>query len=56
MQIEKILKKVGSDIAMLQRAKNFIPISSLEMIYNALIQPYFEYCSPHMGHLWRTIA
>ena len=46
MQIEKILKKVGSDIAMLQRAKNFIPISSLEIIYNALIQPYFEYCSP----------
>jgi hypothetical protein len=43
---EKILKKVGSGIAMLQRAKNFIPVSSLQMIYNALIQPYFDYCFP----------
>jgi hypothetical protein len=30
-QIEKILKKVGSGIAMLQRAKNFIPVSSLQL-------------------------
>ena len=28
------------------RFKNFIPVSSLQMIYNALIQPYFDYCSP----------
>ena len=31
---------------MLRRAKKFIPTSSLQMIYNALIQPYFDYCSP----------
>ena len=43
--IDKILKKVGSGIAMLRRAKKFIPTSSLQMIY-ALIQPYFDYCSP----------
>jgi hypothetical protein len=43
--IEEILKKVGSGIAMLQRAKNFIPVSSHQMIYNALIHPYFDYCS-----------
>jgi hypothetical protein len=28
-QIEKVLKKVGSGIAMLQRAKNFIPARKL---------------------------
>ena len=44
--IDKILKKVGSGIAMLRRAKKFIPTSSLQMIYNALIQPYFDCCSP----------
>ena len=44
--IDKILKKVGSGIAMLRRAKKFIPTSSPQMIYNALIQPYFDYCSP----------
>ena len=35
--IENILKKVGSGIAMLRRAKKFIPASSLQMIFNALI-------------------
>ena len=44
--IEKILKMVGPGIAMLRNAKKFIPRSSLQMIYNALIQPYFDYCSP----------
>ena len=44
--IEKILKKVGSAIAMLRNAKKFIPTSSLQMIYSALIQPYFDYYSP----------
>ena len=44
--IEKILKKVGSGIAMLRNAKKCIPRSSLQMIYNGLIQPYFDYCSP----------
>jgi hypothetical protein len=38
------LKKVGSGIAMLQRAKNFVPVSSLQIISNALIQRYFDYC------------
>jgi predicted nuclease of restriction endonuclease-like (RecB) superfamily len=41
-----MLKKVGSGIAMLQRAKNFVPVSSLQIISNALIQRYFDYCSP----------
>ena len=45
-QIEKVLKKVGSGIAILRRAKHFIPVSSLQMIYNALIQPHFGYYSP----------
>ena len=35
--IDKILKKVGSGIAMLRRAETFIPTSSLQMVYNALI-------------------
>ena len=31
---------------MLQKAEKFIPRSSLQMLYNFLIQPYFDYCSP----------
>ena len=44
--VEKIFKKVGSGIAMLRNAEKFIPRSSLQMIYNALLQSYFDYCSP----------
>ena len=28
----------------------FVPLRSLKMLYKALIQPYFDYCSP----LWDT--
>jgi hypothetical protein len=36
-------------IAILRRAKHFIPADTLQMIYNALIQPYFDYCNPQYG-------
>ena len=37
--IEKICKKVGAGIAV-------ETIETMRLIYNALIQPYFDYCSP----------
>ena len=44
--IEKICKKVGAGIAVMKRIKPFVPIETMRLIYNALIQPYFDYCSP----------
>ena len=46
--IKNILK--SRIIAISRRARHFIPADALQMIYNALIQPYFDYCSP----LWQT--
>jgi hypothetical protein len=43
-QIENILKKVGSGIA-LDLALHWI-WHCIQMIYNSLIQSYFDYCSP----------
>jgi hypothetical protein len=34
----------------LRRIKPFVPEGSLVTLYKALIQPYFDYCSP----LWDT--
>jgi DNA-directed RNA polymerase subunit N (RpoN/RPB10) len=34
----------------MKRIKPFIPPATLQTIYKALIQPYFDYCS----HLWDT--
>ena len=30
----------------MRRLKPFVPLSTLKMLYNAIIQPYFDYCSP----------
>ena len=48
--IEAICKKVGAGIGMLKRIKPFVPAQMLQPIYSAMIQPYFDYCSP----LWHT--
>ena len=34
----------------MKRIKPFVPPATLKTIYKALIQPYFDYCSP----LWDT--
>ena len=47
--IEMICKKVAAGIGMMKRIKPFIPANSLQTIYCALIQPYFDYCSPLWG-------
>ena len=37
---------MGAGIAVMKRIKPFVPIETMRLIYNALIQPYFDYCSP----------
>ena len=48
--IEEIFKKICSGIGVLRRIRQFVPQGSLITLYNSLIQPYFDYCSP----LWDT--
>ncbi len=47
--IEMICKKVAAGIGMMKRIKPFVPANTLQTIYCALIQPYFDYCSPLWG-------
>ena len=47
--IQAICKKVGAGLGTLRRIKPFVPITTLQTIYRALIQPYFDYCSPIWG-------
>ena len=30
----------------MRRMRSFVPLETLKLIYNALVQPYFDYCSP----------
>ena len=48
--IETVCGKVSSGIGAMRRIKPFVPSESLHDIYNALVKPYFDYCSP----LWDT--
>ena len=44
--IDKTCAKVGAGIGVMRRMKPFVPLETLKLIYNALVQPYFDYCSP----------
>ena len=44
--IETICKKVSAGIGAIRRAKPFDPANTLQTIYKAMVQPYFDYCSP----------
>ena len=43
--IQYISKKVASGISALKRIRCFVSRDTLILVYNALIQPHFEYCS-----------
>ena len=42
--------KAGAGIGALGRAKLAVPADTLQVLYKALVQPYFDYCSP----LWEN--
>ena len=50
LHADKTCKKVGSSIAVMKQIKPFVPNSILQTIYKAMIQPYFDYCSPLWGN------
>ena len=44
--VEEICKKVSSAIGALKRVRPFLSEGAAIQIYNALIMPHFDYCSP----------
>jgi hypothetical protein len=53
--IEMVCKKVGAGIGILKRIKPYVPANTFISIYNAPIQPYFDYCSPLWGVCNKTL-
>ena len=43
--IDATCKKISKAIGLLRRVKNVISIESLKRLYQALVMPYFDYCS-----------
>ena len=44
--IKELCRKLSSAIGALRRIRSLISQSTTEQIYNASIQPYFDYCAP----------
>ena len=45
VHIEKLSKKVASGIGALKRIRPYVTLPTMQLIYNCLVQPYFDYCS-----------
>ena len=48
--IEKVTKKVASGIGAINRIRHLVPEATLQLIYQALIQPHFDYCNIVWGN------
>ena len=44
VHIEHISKKIASCIGILKRSRSFVPFETPLCIYNASVQPHFDYC------------
>ena len=44
--IDSICKKVGSVIGVIKRIKPFVPQETMQHLYDSLVLPYSDYCSP----------
>ena len=56
VHIDKTSKKIASGIGALKRCRLFVPQTTLQSIYNALIQPHFDYCREVWGHYGAILA
>ena len=50
--IDKVAKKVASGIAAIKKIRDFVDKETLISVYNALINPHFDYCSK----VWDTMG
>ena len=53
--IEKLTKKVASGIGAIKRIRHLVPQATLFLIYQALIQPHFDYCNIVGGNCGTTL-
>ena len=44
MHINKLIKKIASSFGAIKRVRPFVPFTTLQYIYNSLVQPHFNYC------------
>ena len=54
--INRLSKKIASGIGSLKRIRSFVPGTTLQFIFNSLIQPHFDYCCVVWDNCNKTLA
>ena len=54
--INKLIKKIASGVGALKRIRTFVPATTLQYIFNSLIQPHFDYCCVVWDKCSKTFA
>ena len=53
--IDKLTKKIASGIGAIKRIRHLVPFGTLHSIYQALVQPHFNYCNIVWGNCGVTL-
>ena len=54
--INQISRKIASGIGALKRIRSFVPDTTLQIVFNQLVQPYFDYCFVVWDNCSKTLA
>ena len=54
--INKMTKRIASGIGAIKRLRSFVSLETLHVIYQALIQPHFDYCNVVWGNCWKILS
>ena len=54
--INQTSRKIASGIGALKRIRSFVPDTTLQFIFNPLVQPYFDYCFVVWDNCSKTLA
>ena len=55
-RINDVIKKISAGLAALRHLSATIPFDTRINIYNALVTPYFNYCSPVWGNIGKSLS
>ena len=53
--IDKLTKKIASNIGAIKRVRHLVPQATLQNIFSALVQPHFDYCNVVWGNCGVTL-
>ena len=54
--VNMISKKISSGINAIKRVRHLVPLETLLTVYNALVQPHFDYCSAVWGNYSKGLS